>query len=239
MLSKDYNKLYKLQDNILLLLSSVQHPFYLTGGTALGRFYLHHRNSEDLDFFTNENKDFKKLVLFLLEKINNSYELDTNKIIVNEDFAHLIIQEGPVFLKIEFVNDVKYMAGSPIKTQMGLIDCPLNILANKITAVVGRDEPKDIFDIVYLAKQYQFNWLEIFSLAKQKAFINEIEVEQRLRTFPVEFIANVDWLIRPFEFDDFQRKINQLTDDFILGKDNSLSESNILLNNAVPELVLS
>lgn len=27
-------------------------PYYLTGGTALTEFYLHHRLSEDLDFFT-------------------------------------------------------------------------------------------------------------------------------------------------------------------------------------------
>jgi len=27
------------------------HRFYLTGGTALAEFYLHHRLSEDLDFF--------------------------------------------------------------------------------------------------------------------------------------------------------------------------------------------
>ncbi|MBI3956224.1 nucleotidyl transferase AbiEii/AbiGii toxin family protein [Candidatus Gottesmanbacteria bacterium] len=26
--------------------------YYLTGGTALSEFYLHHRLSEDIDFFT-------------------------------------------------------------------------------------------------------------------------------------------------------------------------------------------
>ena len=28
--------------------------FYLTGGTALAEFYLHHRYSDDLDFFTRK-----------------------------------------------------------------------------------------------------------------------------------------------------------------------------------------
>lgn len=212
----------------------MQHPFYLTGGTALGRFYLHHRNSEDLDFFTNENKAFKEIVLGLLEKIKKSFELDADKLIINEDFARFVIQEGTVFLKVEFVNDVNYLAGSPIKTQIGLVDCPLNILANKITAVAGRDEPKDVFDIVCLAKQYQFNWLEVFSHAKQKAFINEIEVERRLRSFPVELIKIVDWLVMPFEPEVFKLKVMQLTDDLILGKDNSLSESTIHINSACP-----
>jgi len=30
--------------------------FYLTGGTALAEFYLHHRISFDLDLFTSENQ---------------------------------------------------------------------------------------------------------------------------------------------------------------------------------------
>ncbi|MEM3581666.1 MAG: nucleotidyl transferase AbiEii/AbiGii toxin family protein, partial [Candidatus Bathyarchaeia archaeon] len=32
--------------------SSLRSDFYLTGGTALAAFYLHHRYSLDLDFFT-------------------------------------------------------------------------------------------------------------------------------------------------------------------------------------------
>ena len=31
--------------------------FYLTGGTALSEFYLQHRLSEDLDFFSEEELD--------------------------------------------------------------------------------------------------------------------------------------------------------------------------------------
>ena len=51
-------------------------------------------------------------------------------------------------------------------------DTPVNILSNKLTAIVGRDEPKDIFDIIHLSLNYSFNWLDIFEHAKQKAVIN-------------------------------------------------------------------
>lgn len=36
--------------------------FYLAGGTALAAYYLNHRYSDDLDFFTN-NKDFPQLTI--------------------------------------------------------------------------------------------------------------------------------------------------------------------------------
>ncbi len=34
--------------------SDLKHPFRLTGGTALSAFYMEHRFSEDLDFFSRE-----------------------------------------------------------------------------------------------------------------------------------------------------------------------------------------
>ena len=39
--------------------------FYLAGGTALSEFYFHHRISEDLDFFTEEELNLKELERFI------------------------------------------------------------------------------------------------------------------------------------------------------------------------------
>src|SRR3989338_9005892 len=52
--------LSKNQINILTLLSAeknIANSFYLSGGTALAEFYLQHRLSEDLDFFSEEEFD--------------------------------------------------------------------------------------------------------------------------------------------------------------------------------------
>ena len=48
------------QKNILSLLSKekiISDNFYLSGGTALAEFYLNHRLSEDLDFFSEKEFD--------------------------------------------------------------------------------------------------------------------------------------------------------------------------------------
>ena len=39
--------------------------FYLTGGTALAEFYLQHRFSEDLDFFSENEVDSQTIFSFL------------------------------------------------------------------------------------------------------------------------------------------------------------------------------
>jgi len=47
----DYVKLYELQDMVLYEVFKTTKSFYLTGGTALHRFYYDIRYSDDLDFF--------------------------------------------------------------------------------------------------------------------------------------------------------------------------------------------
>lgn len=229
---KDYNKLYHLQDNFLKWWVEFKLPFYLTGGTILGRFYLHHRYSEDLDFFVNRNSEFSKYIVFIKNELQKKYSMDISKTIVTEEFARFFIAESDTFLKLEFVNDVAYRVDKPFESKIGSIDTVKNILSNKLTAIVGRDEPKDIFDIVTISKSYFFNWQEIFCHAKEKAMINEIDVEQRLFSFPASNISNVDWLIEPVDIGIFENQLRIIADDFMLGKDNSLGLEKIRIEDA-------
>lgn len=113
-------------------------------------------------------------------------------------------------------------------------DTPLNILSYKLTAIVGRDEPKDIFDIIHLSLYYSFNWLHIFEHAKQKAVINELDVEQRLISFPVEWLENVNWLNAPMDLESTKKILYQIADDFLLGKPNSLGMNQTPIEMAKP-----
>lgn len=231
---KDYIKLYQLQDKFLSWWQTLDFPFYLTGGTALGRFYLNHRFSEDLDFFVKANPLYNQYISDLINKIKARYQINLQQSLFADDFSRIFINENDIQLKIEFVNDSTYYVGKPAKYIYGNIDTPLNILSNKITALVGRDEPKDIFDIIHLSMNYSFNWMEVFSFAKQKALINELDVEQRLISFPLEWLENVNWLFSPVKLDFVRRNLLQIADDFLLGKMNSLGKHKIAIEKAVP-----
>ena len=222
MSGKDYRRLYQLQDRVLLALKEVLSSFYLTGGTALGRFYLNHRFSEDLDFFVNKSDTFLSEVKTIEKILANKFSLLINQSIVYDDYIRYYIEDEGMTLKIEFVNDIAYRCGVPNLYQYGLIDTPLNILTNKLTAIVGRDEPKDVFDICILAQNYMFNWLEVFGEAKNKAIINEIDVEQRIKSFPVHLFQKVDWHILPWDINLLTKAIQTIANDFLLGSDNSL-----------------
>lgn len=233
---KDYNKLYLLQDKFLSWWVSFGLPFYLTGGTALGRFYLNHRFSEDLDFFINADIHYLDYISRLKNKITAHFEVNIQQSLFSDDFTRFFITEDDTWLKIELVNDVDYYVGKHAAYKYGQIDTPINILSNKLTAIVGRDEPKDIFDIIQLSLNYSFNWPDIFSHAKQKAVINELDVEQRLVSFPVEWLENVNWLSTPINSEKTRLFLNQIADDFLLGKPNSLGKYQPTIENAKPIL---
>ena len=230
----DYSRLYLLQDNFLSWFHTLNYPFYLTGGTALGRFYLNHRFSEDLDFFVNNDPDYTSYIGEVKNKITSQFSVNIDQSLFDEDYTRFFIWEDDLSLKIELINDVSYYAGKPADYSYGKVDNPINILANKLTSIVGRDEPKDMFDIIHIASSYAFNWQDIFHHAKQKVVINELDVEQRMASFPVEWFQNVNWLRTPPDPGSLARSVRQIADDFLLGRANSLAEGRIPIEQALP-----
>ena len=141
-------RLYPLQDRILARLASVDTGFYLSGGTAASRGYLHHRFSDDLDFFVNDDPRF---VLWAQRAVQALAGSDGWVVTVSQQdrrFVRLTVAEHDLGLKVEMIDDVPAHVGElkhdPV---LGLLDSAENILANKLTAVVDRREPRDLADI--------------------------------------------------------------------------------------------
>ena len=65
-----------------------------------------------------------------------------------ERFARLNLVQGETTLKIEMINDVPARVGGVENhSVLGRLDSAENILANKVTALLAREEPKDIADV--------------------------------------------------------------------------------------------
>lgn len=215
---------YELQDNILSIIKNELGPFYLTGGTALSRYYLNHRYSEDLDFFCHSEEGFSNSVEDVARSLVNSGMLDDDMVQRLNGFVRMFV--GPsAELKVEFVYE-KFVGVGDYKIVDGIkIDNPKNILANKICCIVGRDEPKDVFDIVSIAKAYSFEWKDIMRAAKGKQILNEAEVALRLEEFPIELLENINWAFSEINTQDFKKNLKQIIRDILLGGDNSLAEA--------------
>ena len=205
--SIDYKKLYQLQDEVLDIVFDIEDIFYLTGGTAISRFYQEKRYSDDLDFFTNDNYRFntavRKVKFALEEKFVVKVEVES------KDFIRFLVSD---LLQVDFVNDRVYRYGEANKIENRNIDNIKNILANKLTAIIGRDNPKDVFDIYLIAKYYSFSWKEITDIAHKKAGFSSEELIARLKTFPISLLKNINLIDKSF-LDNFDKEFSLIIDE--------------------------
>jgi len=217
----DYNKLFELQDRVLELVFTLNTDFYLTGGTCLNRFYLKKRYSDDLDFFTNFSNNFSyqvKEILSLLEEKSLKVEIKND----SRDFKRIVVKNKFSNLDIYFVNDrVKIFGDILINNKGYRLDNVKNILSNKITAIVSRDDPKDVFDLYVISLNTDFSWKEILSNAKQKMHFEKEYLVYRLRSFPKELFKQIK-LIDKNILNDFDKKFPILIENIIEESDNKL-----------------
>jgi hypothetical protein len=143
-----FDRLYPLQNEVLQELGSIETGFYLTGGTAASRGYLNHRLSDDLDFFVNDDRRFLLWADRLIQALVGHHGSRVEVVMREERFVRLNLVRREIPLKIEMVNDVPAHVGeTPIHPVLGRLDSAENILANKVTALIDREEPKDLADI--------------------------------------------------------------------------------------------
>ena len=165
-----FEDLYPFQDRVLKVISSVETDFYLTGGTAASRGYLNHRLSDDLDLFVNDDNRFGLWVERIIQALT---KLPAWKCVVDqkeERFARLTLAHVNLALKIEMVNDVPARVGQvSIHPVLGRLDSAGNILANKVTALLDREEPKDLADIWGFCCQLGLSLTEAITDAQSKA----------------------------------------------------------------------
>ncbi len=135
--------------------------FYLTGGTALAAFYLRHRYSDDLDFFTNEPE-----VGFLWPMLRQMEpSLGFRVLSRTPQFIRL---QFPDELRVDFVQDIPFRAGVPALHGAWRVDSLENITLNKVTAILGRLDVKDYADLYFLLKEKPGEILRLLKEARQK-----------------------------------------------------------------------
>ncbi len=140
--------LYPFQDEVIHIINSLETGFYLTGGTAASRGYLQHRYSDDLDFFVNDQPDFSLWAERIIQSLQVPEKWTLEILSRYERFVRLNLVRPDAALKLELINDVPSHVGD-VSTHpvLGKLDSAENILANKLTALISREEPKDLADV--------------------------------------------------------------------------------------------
>ena len=148
--------------------SPLSAQFFLTGGTALAGFYFNHRTSVDLDFFTLQTFDHRKLKEYLeaiARSVGGGYEVKTDA----DSLLTGLIKVGEESLKVDLVQDIPVHFGALQTAGAIRVDALENIGSNKITAIYGRLAPKDFVDLYWILEvDKKLDFEELLEAAKKK-----------------------------------------------------------------------
>ncbi len=220
MINQDFyfKLLYPFQDQVLNVIRQVNTGFYLTGGTAASRGYLQHRFSDDLDFFVNDDDRFGLWVERLIQTLSQTNQAWQCQVLMKEErFARLNLTTSKLQLKIEMVNDVPARVGSvqehPI---LGRLDTAENILANKVTALLDREEPKDLADIWAFCCRMNLSLQDAITHAESKAAgVFPADLARLLCSATVEGWQVIRWIEAP-PVEQFLEQLNSLGEQLLL-----------------------
>ncbi len=141
--------------------------FYLTGGTALAGFYLHHRYSEDLDFFSEQQIDLMSLNAFFRQI---KAELHIRKVDFQQSYnrnLYFLHFDGFV-LKTEFTF-FPFPRIELGKNESGVaVDSLRDIAVNKLFTIYQRSLARDYIDLYCIIRRMGWTIESLVKMAKAK-----------------------------------------------------------------------
>ncbi len=134
--------------------TALKEHFFFTGGTALSAFYLHHRISEDLDFFTEEEGQIP-MALPILQEITDRLKASLDVSRGFRTYMEIFITREEEILRCDFAMDAPYRLEEKVfKDEPDIyIDNVLDLSCNKLSALFDRGDPKDFVDIYFIHKE--------------------------------------------------------------------------------------
>lgn len=144
--------------------------FYLSGDTALAAYYLHHRRSDDLDFFTRNDLTLTRADR-VVERAASAAGLSIDRVnrtaeAIQYFFSGDIESDHPL-VKCELMFDPPPYFADPQSFEGVRVDALLAIAVNKLT-IVGRNEPKDYIDRYLIDRSGRYAFADLIALAKDK-----------------------------------------------------------------------
>lgn len=149
------DKLSPLQWRILRILARVDPPFVLTGGAALAAVYLKMRPTRDLDLFWHDRAQLGDLPRIVHDLLRAEH-LAVDAIQGAVTFHRLRVSDGTDTCVVDLVADQVPTVEAPVAVSLGLgrilVDGRQEILANKLCALLGRCELRDLQDVKALVE---------------------------------------------------------------------------------------
>jgi hypothetical protein len=144
------DRLTPLQWRILAVLAGIEPGWTLTGGGALAGVYLKHRTTKDLDLFWHGQDRLGDLPREVRDRLSAA-QLEATVLQSGNTFFQLRVSDGSDVCVVDLVADpvptVVDAQRLSLQDASITVDDPQEILTNKLCALLGRAELRDLVDV--------------------------------------------------------------------------------------------
>jgi hypothetical protein len=150
------DRLSGLQWRILGILSGLEPQWTLTGGAALAGVHLKHRTTKDLDLFFRKVGQLGTLPDEVRSRLTKE-GLEVSTLRSGATFTQLRVGDGIAVCIVDLVAEPVPSLEPPLQVPIGetviAVDTPHEILVNKLCALLGRSELRDLEDVRMLLER--------------------------------------------------------------------------------------
>lgn len=146
------SRLSTLQSQVLRAFFEREGRFFLTGGGALVGYHLGHRETLDLDLFTLSEEAFLQAER-VLHEVADGLGAELNARQRAPAFLRLVLECHGEGVVVDLVHDRTPQVVPEKEDHEGIrVDPAREILANKLTTLLGRAEERDLVDVYFLER---------------------------------------------------------------------------------------
>ncbi len=202
-----------LKRDFLKAFSERSDAFFLTGGSALGIFYLGHRLSFDLDFFTTGPGVDWHVLENDVRAVASLISATVRPITAAPSFHRFELSRGTDREILDFVLEMTPQVDVQ-KQRFGSIrvDTLREIMVNKICTLAGRCETKDLIDLYFLYKRGLTVKDHMDAARKKEGGLDPAMVSYILARAKIDNLP--DYLLESVDLHDFAAFVRNLQKEF-------------------------
>lgn len=165
--------------------------FYFTGGTALSQFYLYHRYSEDLDFFSET--EFNPLITdVFIKKISQALRAKIEKKSILGHAIYTLNFSDKSYLKIDFVYQPFKQLERGKKYHKLKIAILWDIIVDKLYTIFHRVRARDFVDLYFGIREVDGSFKQLIKAMKEKyevefdaiSLLSRLPIVKDLKDYP-------------------------------------------------------
>ena len=221
----------RLQKQVLTILAGIPENIYLSGESAVSRFYFNHRLSNKLTFQIASDDSLNESIDMLRNRLDKIVTISEEENTSSSYSAKISTEDSSINITLISSNEIK--TGNPISSSLISIDNLLNLFTNIVIHLSKGSESTDIIDLIEIAENYQFNWQQEIARINELCPVDANQLANNISNAKLSDLTAINGLNKRYIPETLEKQLQIISNDILHGNENTLCPLGAELANAI------